>query len=127
MKKEHVGVMIARGDLSVELGAERISEVQDQIMWISEAAHLPLIWATQVLENMAKTGIPSRAEITDASKSSRAECVMLNKGPYMLKTIALLKNILIRMETHTSKKKSVKRQLQIAKKSLQLIRKRQNI
>ena len=42
---------------------------------------MAVVWATQVLETLAKEGAPSRAEITDAAFSNRAECVMLNKGP----------------------------------------------
>jgi pyruvate kinase len=79
MKRNKIGVMIARGDLAVEIGFERISEVQNQILWLCEAAHIPVIWATQVLENLAKTGIPTRAEISDAALGTQAECVMLNK------------------------------------------------
>ena len=87
MKWSNIGVMIARGDLAVELGVERISEVQEQILWVCEAAHVPVIWATQILENLAQTGLATRAEITDASMSVRAECVMLNKGPNIMETI----------------------------------------
>ncbi|MCB0667043.1 MAG: pyruvate kinase [Saprospiraceae bacterium] len=118
MKHPRIGVMIARGDLAVELGAERIAEVQDQILWICEAAHIPVIWATQVLENLSKTGKASRAEITDAAKSARAECVMLNKGPYIINSVRLLKDILFKMESHTTKKKNTMRALGIAKKVL---------
>ena len=74
------GVMIARGDLAVECGFERLAELQEEILWVCEAAHMPVVWATQVLENLAKTGRPSRAEITDAAMGVRADCVMLNKG-----------------------------------------------
>ena len=84
MKAPRCGVMIARGDLAVECGFERLAEVQEEILWICEAAHVPVIWATQVLESLAKDGQPSRAEITDAAMSHRAECVMLNKGPYVM-------------------------------------------
>jgi pyruvate kinase len=45
-----VGVMIARGDLAVECGYERLAELQEEILWLAEAAHIPVIWATQVLE-----------------------------------------------------------------------------
>ena len=89
MKRNKIGVMIARGDLAVEIGFERIAEVQNQILWICEAAHVPVIWATQVLENLAKTGIPTRAEISDAALSVQAECVMLNKGPISLMQLKL--------------------------------------
>lgn len=121
MKFPKIGVMIARGDLMVELGDERIAEVQDQILWICEAAHTPVIWATQVFESLVKKGQASRAEVTDAAKSTRAECVMLNKGPYISKAIKKLSNILIRMEKHTSKKKSKMRPLEVARTSLNQI------
>ena len=114
MQWSNIGVMIARGDLAVELGVERISEVQEQILWVCEAAHVPVIWATQILENLAQTGLATRAEITDASMSVRAECVMLNKGPYIMETINTLYNILQRMETHQNKKTGTLRQLSFA-------------
>lgn len=43
-----IGVMIARGDLAVEIGWERLAEIQEEILWLCEAAHVPVIWATQV-------------------------------------------------------------------------------
>ncbi len=61
MRSPLVGVMIARGDLAVEAGYERLAEVQEEILWLCEAAHLPVIWATQVLDQLARTGQPSRA------------------------------------------------------------------
>jgi len=105
------GVMIARGDLAVECGYERLAELQEEILWLAEAAHLPVIWATQVLEGMAKTGKPSRAEVTDAAMGERAECVMLNKGPHIIETIRMLDNILQRMQAHQWKKRSLLRRL----------------
>jgi len=105
------GVMIARGDLAVEVGPERLAEVQEQVLWLSEAAHLPAIWATQVLESLAKKGFPSRAEITDAAMGARAECVMLNKGPRIVDAIEALDSILRRMATHQVKKTALLRRL----------------
>ena len=104
MRRPRVGVMIARGDLAVECGYERLAELQEEILWLCEAAHLPVIWATQVLEQLAKTGNPSRAEISDAAMSERAECVMLNKGPYINDTVTVLDNVLRRMADHHYKK-----------------------
>jgi pyruvate kinase len=98
------GVMIAGGDLLVECGYERLAEVQEEILWLCEAAHLPVIWATQVLESLAQKGVPSRAEITDAAMGERAECVMLNKGPHILEAVTALDSILRRMQAHQSKK-----------------------
>jgi len=119
MERNKIGVMIARGDLAVEIGFERISEVQNQILWLCEAAHIPVIWATQVLENLAKTGIPTRAEISDAALGVQAECVMLNKGPYINEAIKILKDILKRMEGHSFKKKNELRVLNVAKKAIE--------
>ena len=98
------GIMIARGDLALELGFERLAEMQEEILWLGEASATPVIWATQVLENLAKTGVPSRAEMTDAAMAERAECVMLNKGPYISDAIATLNNIFARMGRHQEKK-----------------------
>ena len=108
------GVMIARGDLAVECGFERMAEVQEEILWICEAAHAPVIWATQVLESLAKTGMASRAEVTDAAMSERAECVMLNKGPFIREAVSTLDNILRRMQAHQSKKRAMLRPLHLA-------------
>jgi pyruvate kinase len=111
MRSHSFGVMIARGDLAVECGYERLAEVQEEILWLCEAAHAPVIWATQVLESLAKSGMPSRAEITDAAMGERAECVMLNKGPHIVDAIRVLDNILQRMEAHQNKKRSMLRRL----------------
>jgi pyruvate kinase len=104
-------VMIARGDLAVEIGYERLSEIQEEILWLCEAAHVPVIWATQVLESLVKRGMPSRGEFTDAAMAERAECVMLNKGPYIEEGIVVLDNVLRRMETHRIKRSAQLRPL----------------
>lgn len=119
MKEKFSGVMIARGDLAVEIGFEKLSEIQEEILWICEAAHIPVIWATQVLETMNKKGIATRSEITDAAKSSGADCVMLNKGEHIVKTVKTLKNIFRRMGDHHYKKRFIFRPLSIAKKFLE--------
>ncbi|MBC3540237.1 pyruvate kinase [Rufibacter sediminis] len=114
LRKHPAGIMIARGDLAVELGWQRLAEVQEEILWIAEAAHLPVVWATQVLEKLTKKGRPSRAEITDAAMAQRADCVMLNKGPYILKSLSFLDDILKRMQEHQYKKTSLLRMLRVS-------------
>jgi pyruvate kinase len=104
MRRYPAAVMIARGDLAVECGWERLAELQEEILWLCEAAQVPVIWATQVLEDQAKKGQASRAEISDAAMSQRADCVMLNKGPHILAAIRMLDNILRRMQKHQYKK-----------------------
>ncbi len=105
------GVMIARGDLAVEIGYERLAEIQEEMLWLGEAGHVPVVWATQVLESLVKTGIPSRAELTDAAMADRAECVMLNKGPFILEGVRALSDVIIRMESHQDKKTALLRPL----------------
>ncbi len=116
MQEPAFGVMIARGDLAVEIGFERLSEIQEEILWLCEAAHVPVIWATQVLETLNKKGIATRSEVTDAARAAQAECVMLNKGKYLLTVLATLQDILQRSGGHHSKKRYVFRPLQIAER-----------
>jgi pyruvate kinase len=97
-------VMIARGDLAVELGYARLAEIQEEILWLCEAAHVPVIWATQVLESLATQGVPSRAEVSDVVLADRAECVMLNKGPYIAEAVGWLDDVLLRIQAHQHKK-----------------------
>lgn len=67
-----LGVMIARGDLAVECGWERLANIQEEIIAICKAARVPVIMATQVLESLVKSGVPTRAEITDAANAKRS-------------------------------------------------------
>ncbi|RRV07270.1 pyruvate kinase [Pseudomonas sp. v388] len=114
MQHPRLGVMIARGDLAVETGFERTAELQEEMLSLCEAAHVPVIWATQVLESLAKTGLATRAEMTDAAMGVRAECVMLNKGPHILKAIEALHDLLQRMQDHHVKKRAMLRRLGVA-------------
>ena len=102
--RQPLAVMIARGDLAIEIGFERLAEMQEEILWLCEAAHVPAIWATQVLEGLVSKGLPSRGEMTDAAMSGRAECVMLNKGPNAPAAVAALDRLLQRMNEHQHKK-----------------------
>lgn len=120
MKMKGFGVMIARGDLAVEIGFERLGEIQEEILWICEAAHVPVIWATQVLENLNKSGMVSRSEITDASHAAHADCVMLNKGDYTIEVIETLKDVLHRSARHRKKKRFTFHKLSIAERFFEL-------
>jgi len=106
-----LGVMIARGDLAVEVGFENLALIQEDILCLCEAAHVPVIWATQVLETLAKSGLPARAEITDAAMGQRAECVMLNKGEHVLEAVETLAGLLSSQERHRIKKRNVFRDI----------------
>jgi len=103
-KRQPTAIMIARGDLAVEIGFARTAEMQEELLWLGEAADVPVIWATQVLEHLVSKGTPSRGEMTDAAMAARAECVMLNKGPHLLEAIDQLQALLKRMDDHQHKK-----------------------
>jgi pyruvate kinase len=109
--RQPTAVMIARGDLAVEIGYRRLAEMQEEILWLCEAASIPVIWATQVLNEFVKTGMPTRAEITDAAMAERAECVMLNKGTHVVRAVEVLDDLLPLMEAHQTKKTSRMRAL----------------
>ena len=104
MRHAPLGVMIARGDLALEVGWENLASVQEELLRLGEAAHIPIIWATQVLETLAKKGRPSRAEISDVALAERAEAVMLNKGAHILDTIQMLERIVQSMQRYQEKK-----------------------
>ncbi|MCP9857526.1 pyruvate kinase [Cyanobium sp. Cruz-8D1] len=97
-----VGVMIARGDLAIECGWEALAPIQEEILRICAAAHVPCIWATEVLDTLAQHGHPTRAEITDAAMGARADAVMLNKGPNITATVKVLEAIVARSASDRS-------------------------
>ncbi|WOL09302.1 plastidial pyruvate kinase 4, chloroplastic [Canna indica] len=103
-----LGVMIARGDLAVECGWDRMASIQDEILSICNAAHVPVIWATQVLHSLTKKGIPTRSEITDVASGMRASCIMLNKGKYIVEAVSTLKTMLDNRSTVKTMKNLMK-------------------
>ncbi len=116
MREKAFGLMIARGDLAVEIGFERMGEIQEEILWICEAAHVPVVWATQVLETLNKSGMATRSEITDATHAAMAECIMINKGDHTIEVIETLRDILHRTGGHHIKKRFTFRPLSIAQR-----------
>ncbi len=103
MRHPTIGVMIARGDLAVEVGWQEMALIQEEIIRLCAAAHVPVVWATQVLESLAQKGQPSRSEISDAAMARSVECVMLNKGPFILEAVKLLGAILMQLEEFHAK------------------------
>lgn len=94
MRSPPVAIMIPRGDLAVEMGYEKLSIAQERLLSYGEAAHIGVIWATQVLEKLTTLGVPARAEITDVIAGSRADCIMLPYGPHVVRTVRFLDRIL---------------------------------
>lgn len=109
--KNPFSVMIARGDLAAESGYIDLAALQQEIMWISEAGDIPVVWATEVLDTLVSDGIPTRSEVTDAAEGTRADCVMLNKGDHILEGVSMLNQIIERMEPVQYKKTPILRKL----------------
>jgi pyruvate kinase len=99
-------VMIARGDLAIDIGYRRLAEMQEEMLWMCEAASVPVVWATQVLDSFVKRGVRSRSEFTDAAMAERADCVMLNKGDFIVEALTQIDDLLGRMGEHQTKKTS---------------------
>jgi pyruvate kinase len=88
-------ILIARGDLAVEVGFENLAFIQEDILCLCEAAHVPVVLATQVLESLTESGLRSRPEIADALiMGRRSECVMLSNGPNILEAVRTLARLL---------------------------------
>lgn len=104
------GVLIARGDLAIETGFEKLSLIQEDILCLCEASHIPVILATQILETLAESGLPTRAEITDAARAQRAECVMLHKGKFIIEAMKILSLLLKTEQIHNIKKRQIFRE-----------------
>lgn len=101
------GVMVARGDLAVEVGAEIVPMVQQQIIGLCQKHAKISIVATQMMSSMVDNPEPSRAEVSDVSHAvnAGADCVMLSdetaNGSYPIQTIQSMKRVIIHTQEHT--------------------------
>jgi pyruvate kinase len=88
------GLLIARGDLAAECGFEGIASLQRETARMAHAAHIPVILATQVMEQMVQEGMPSRAEMGDLANAGGIECLLLNKGAHVASAVRFLAGVL---------------------------------
>jgi pyruvate kinase len=100
------GIMVARGDLGVEVPIEEISHVQKQLIAKANFAGKPVITATQMLESMVASRLPTRAEATDVANAilDGTDCVMLSGesaiGRFPEEAVSMLAKIAVSTETH---------------------------
>ena len=98
------GLMVARGDLGVEVPAEQVPLVQKNLVLKAKAARIPVIIATQMMESMIDGLTPSRAEVNDVANSvmDGADAVMLSGetsvGKYPVEVIQTMRKIVISVE-----------------------------
>jgi pyruvate kinase len=100
------GIMIARGDLGIELPAEEVPLIQKDIINTARLNHCPVIVATQMMESMITNARPTRAEVGDVANAamSSADAVMLSAetaiGRYPVNTVKMMAKILCEIERH---------------------------
>jgi pyruvate kinase len=106
------GVMIARGDLGIELPAEEVPLIQKEIINKARLNNRPVIVATQMMESMIINARPTRAEVGDVASAAMAsaDAVMLSgetaAGKYPIKTVKMMDKILREIERHQWEKRS---------------------
>ena len=94
-------IMVARGDLAVEIGPERVPVIQRKLVYLGQRRQKPVIVATQMLESMISSPQPTRAEVSDVATAvaQGTDAVMLSAesatGKYPVETVALMKRIIL--------------------------------
>jgi pyruvate kinase len=98
------GIMVARGDLGVEVPMEQVPLIQKRLVAIAKKAHKPVIIATQMMETMISSEVPTRAEVNDVANSimDGADAVMLSGetsvGEFPLEVIKQMRRIIESVE-----------------------------
>ena len=102
--KHSDGIMVARGDLGIEMPSQEVPLIQKKLVNLSKRARIPVIIATQMMESMIESSTPTRAEVNDVANSvmDGADAVMLSAetsiGKYSCETVTQISNIINSVE-----------------------------
>jgi pyruvate kinase len=113
--KESDGIMVARGDLAVEVEAHRVPKMQKDIIEKCNIAGKPVITATQMMDSMIDSPVPTRAEVSDIYNaiSDGTDSIMLSEetamGKYPLKTVQTMTKIAMEAENSINYDKFIER------------------
>jgi pyruvate kinase len=118
--EESDAIMVARGDLGVEMHVEEVPHIQKEIIAICARLNKPVIVATQMLESMIENATPTRAEVSDVANAimDGTDVIMLSgetsAGKYPLRTLSTMVRIAERTEEEMSASAAFERRLSVA-------------